>query len=55
MTPLATGVAVDNGLREKYIHLKRVIVNAHTVHNLFFELKCLYDVQNIIAFPHRTA
>ena len=55
MTTLAVAVAIDNGLmRENYIPLKWVMVNALTIPSLFFELKCVYDVQIIIAFPHRT-
>ena len=54
MTTLAAAVAIDNGLRENYIPLKWVMANAFTIHSLFFELNCVYDVQIIIAFPHRT-
>ena len=50
---LAAAVAIDNGLRENHIPLKWVMVNAFTIPSLFFELKCVYDVQIIIAFPHR--
>ena len=53
MTTLAAAVAIDNGLRENHIPLKWVMVNAFTIPSLFFELKCVYDVQIIIAFPHR--
>ena len=53
MTTLAAAVAIDNGLRENHIALKWVMVNAFTIPSLFFELKCVYDVQIIIAFPRR--
>ena len=50
MTTLAAAVAIDNGLRENHIALKWVMVNAFTIPSLFFELKCVYDMQIIIAF-----